>query len=719
MMLTMLISLALPVTAAGMKIPQKVIDIKDFIGEKSSLYNSVDVHFHSDESDLNNDIKGRFLFSPSIEIENDTLQADYYYRDSYFTAPANVYNSHLATMSMSLALSSFWADSAWNHYQQYNNAEKLLNEIGFEHIEANVATDGRPTADTIGVLMSHKTVVDSGDVYNLVTITIRGSSYGSEWASNMLIGKADEYEGNHKGFSIARDRALKFILSYLEKHIEGKTKFWVNGFSRAGAVGGLIGAWLDDNIDTLNDMDIKTGCKDIFTYTFEAPTSIDRKNQNLDRYDNIFNIISAYDPIVYLPFGNAPEQGWDFVHPGIVRKYSTPNKERIKIIERNLRNISPCFDYHIDEFVPFMNPLGNTLEKYLINFEKAVTAKIDRDSYATTIERDFSKLVAQFMAGSDEETERMFGELGASIMEDLGFTGEIDQQELIATLLPILSGTPESIDYICRIIGENMEEVGAIEAYDEEAHRGLANLLKFALSTEGGNVVPYIITMIINNFDYIDAKGGKKTTNLIMNGHSPETLLAQLMADDIYYGGTSVIKFRGADSSENITVTVNLGNRHYYTSYKPGAQVTLSAEIRGCYGFDAWYIGDEKISDSNEYSFVADKSTTLTLGVKAVHTGGEWIIDKEATDDENGLRHKLCVTCGDVVVREAIPKLVPDISEPSAPTEPSVVEDSNKRLDTTAIAVLSVVGIFALGGGIGLWIFVYSLKVKKKNKEQE
>lgn len=695
-------SLILPVAAKG-----------------SALYSSVDVTFDSDTASGTN-VKGEFLFTPSMDVGLDHTKSTYYYRDSYFTAPATTYNPHLATMSLALTLSSFWSGSAWNMYMQYDNAAKLLHDVGFEHIEANYATDGRPTADTIGILMSHKTVIENdGTPYNLVTITVRSSGYGSEWASNMIMGHSYEYDGNHKGFSIARDRALEYIYSYLDKYVDGNTKFWITGFSRGGAVGGMLGAWMDDNISALkSDLNVRTSRNDIFTYTFEAPTSFSRKNTANKNYSNIFNIINSEDPITYLPFGTNKENGWDFVHPGVVHRYEKPSAERITAIERELKKFNPYLRYALDEFVPFMNPLGKDQATFLANFTKAFSAKLDRETYATSIERDFARLTSQFMAGSDKETEIMFGKLGALMMEDLGITRGASNSDIMSILLPVLGGTDSAIDSLCRMLGENMEEVGAIEVYDDAAHSCLKTILKVLLSTDGGNLVPYIVTIISNNVVFKDAYGRNKTVNMIFAGHCPEIILASLMVDDSYYKGTSLVDFREPSDDETVTVTVNLGEKHYYNSYKVGSRVTLSANAEGCYKFDGWYLGGELVSDSAEYSFAADSSTTLDLSIKAEHLSvGEWISEREATETEDGLRYKLCSACGETAVIETLPKLSsPSVPElPDSPT-PDASETAKGGSDNTvlAIAVLSVVAIVAFGGGTGLAIFAFSRRKHKK-----
>ena len=80
----------------------------------------------------------------------------------------------------------------------------------------------------------------------------------------------------------------------------------------------------------------------------------------------------------------------------------------------------------------------------------------------------------------------------------------------------------------------------------------------------------------------------------------------------------------------------------------------------------------------------------------AEHQHGEWVIDKEATVDEEGARHCICAVCGERI-DEIIPKLDPVPTEPSEtdpvnpteptdptePSEPTKPEDSTKPSDVT------------------------------------
>ena len=60
------------------------------------------------------------------------------------------------------------------------------------------------------------------------------------------------------------------------------------------------------------------------------------------------------------------------------------------------------------------------------------------------------------------------------------------------------------------------------------------------------------------------------------------------------------------------------------------------------------------------------------IDIKALHTAGEWIVDKEATAEEAGSKHKECTVCGHVMEEAVIDKLTPSIPDPEpTPDKPN------------------------------------------------
>ena len=202
----------------------------------------------------------------------------FYYSDGYFFENPEVYNPHLATMSMNLTVSAFGrytdlvGDNAYaNHFA---NVKQLLSDIGcadsnfyvnkdYQMKPAYFGEEGR--LSTIGVAISQKPIELNGETYTLVPIAIRGAGYESEWSSNVSIGKT----GEAKGFADAADQVYNQVQYYIENYglteelASGRIKFWVVGYSRAGATANLTSKRLVDNYGDEGNV--------VYGYTFEAP----------------------------------------------------------------------------------------------------------------------------------------------------------------------------------------------------------------------------------------------------------------------------------------------------------------------------------------------------------------------------------------------------------------------------------------------------------------
>lgn len=202
----------------------------------------------------------------------------FYYSDGYFLEDPTVYNTHLATMSVNLAVAAFGrytADVGNNAYaNHFANIKQLYADIGCADVNffANEDYQIKPTyygdkdrLSTIAVAISQKEISVNDDSYTLVPIAIRGGNYEAEWASNVTIGSS----GEAAGFADAANQVFAHVENYIknyglsEKVKEGKVKFWVVGYSRAGATANLTSKRLVDAFANVGN--------DIYGYTFEAP----------------------------------------------------------------------------------------------------------------------------------------------------------------------------------------------------------------------------------------------------------------------------------------------------------------------------------------------------------------------------------------------------------------------------------------------------------------
>ncbi|MBQ2254887.1 MAG: hypothetical protein II325_07030, partial [Clostridia bacterium] len=163
-------------------------------------------------------------------------------------------------------------DNAYaNHFA---NVKQLFSDIGCADVNffanedyqmkpAYYGEDGR--LSTIAVAISQKEIEVKGESYTLVPVAIRGGSYEAEWASNVSIGSS----GEAAGFSDAANQVYGHIRNYIanyglsEKAASGKVKFWVVGYSRAGATANLTSKRLVDSYAEVGNQ--------VYGYTFEAP----------------------------------------------------------------------------------------------------------------------------------------------------------------------------------------------------------------------------------------------------------------------------------------------------------------------------------------------------------------------------------------------------------------------------------------------------------------
>lgn len=285
---------------------------------------------------------GNFNLDPNhngifaFRAASDTIDvsANYTYSDQYFDRNCQTYDHDLAKMSIRLALAAFNSsengesedNSAYTKRVTVNydggtisdvpvkakNIVKLLAECGFANITPSDSYSQKPTQDSIGVCIASKEIDDDN---TLIAVAIRGGGYEDEWAGNFEI--YTDNDSAHAGFLIA---ALKVEAAILEFMIENgitrentNLKFWVTGYSRAGATANLVSSMLyDDGI---------ASDENIFAYTFEAPQP--KQAEVMIGYDFIHNIVNPIDivPKVVMSDWGYKRYGNDYFIPSPATTY--------------------------------------------------------------------------------------------------------------------------------------------------------------------------------------------------------------------------------------------------------------------------------------------------------------------------------------------------------------------------------------------------------------
>ena len=291
--------------------------------------------------------KGYFSY-PSVVESTEDLSSVFYYSDGYFLSGSEdanagdptVYNTHLASMSMCMALAGFYSqigndgtyggDYDMRYTYKSQNIEKLFNDIGIDADDIYISDSNtvKPTTTSIGVAIGQKSIRSkSGEYYILVPIAMRGAGYESEWYGNATVGEGHG-NGEHEGFALAADKVMTEVQNYIKNYNlenavkEGKVKFWIAGYSRGGAVSNLTAKRLIDAYGS------NTGGNEtknqVYAYCFEAPkggyTGYDGDSWYKEsRYYSIHNCINKVDVVPLLApsdMGGFTRYGVDHYIPG-------------------------------------------------------------------------------------------------------------------------------------------------------------------------------------------------------------------------------------------------------------------------------------------------------------------------------------------------------------------------------------------------------------------
>lgn len=330
-----------------------------------------------------------------------------YYSDDYFKTPATGYNDALTTFGLCLELSSgnLCADSSDNPA----NVIALLRDIGCDRIKVNdYYTKPKRKIDEIAVAVG----VKDCDIPTMFVV-IKGVHYGSEFAGNMLMGRAGESGGAHKGFALARDCVLNHIKESIDEFgITGRMRMMVVGYSRAGATSNLVSSKITDMIrdGSIREWGIEMCQDDMYGFCYE-PALCQTKNDDTDgMYDNIVCVVDPNDIVVKIP----PKQ-YDFTLYGrIVELPSNSEDARRRMRAYMERYFGPGSSsyYIIDEFVPKYGSenLGEMVDRIM---DILIRSFGNREFYANSIEEDISYIIHTVMDNS-EAFVKVFSEINLS-----------------------------------------------------------------------------------------------------------------------------------------------------------------------------------------------------------------------------------------------------------------------------------------------------------------
>ena len=233
--------------------------------------------------------KGVFTYNA---VEGGNMRGYYYYSDAYFADSAKYYNEHLVTMSNAVAMAAVNAKISGEYTEKKaaQNIVELFESAGFKDIYVHYPKpeyfgEDSEILSTIGYVIASKDVTVGNTTYTLIAVAVRGGEYGAEWASNVTLGDG---VGEAKGFGDAANQVEQGIYDYIELYglNASKSKYWISGFSRAGATTNLVAKRLTDAY----------GENDVYAFCFEAPKGgVFSELKDGLTYANIHCIINASD----------------------------------------------------------------------------------------------------------------------------------------------------------------------------------------------------------------------------------------------------------------------------------------------------------------------------------------------------------------------------------------------------------------------------------------
>ena len=346
-----------------------------------------------------------FSHHQSTAGDMEDIDNAFYYSDAFFAAVPETYNDHLATASLSMAFSGMYLralepeDANGNrYYNKHAGIRQFLADIGCpdNSITINESMEKVPGIDTIGVTIASKELVKSDGTKTgkiLVPVVVRGGGYEREWGSNATLGKASvsDRDKEAQGFSEAADQVFAEVEKYITKYQlndainEGNVKFWVTGYSRAGATANITSKRLiekyacDDNTAGKNNQ--------VFAYTCEAPMGGTDEAEKLDdktKYYCIHNLVNAVDivPLVAPELMGFKRYGVDHYIPG--NNYSSEIKVTEKDVTRGgVSGASHITTYCDNEADYVKNGVGenNVYNGKMLQQLKAIDDSIILDDY--------------------------------------------------------------------------------------------------------------------------------------------------------------------------------------------------------------------------------------------------------------------------------------------------------------------------------------------------
>ncbi|MBQ2891256.1 MAG: lipase family protein [Clostridia bacterium] len=306
------------------------------------------------------------------------------YSDDFFIQEATRYNHPLAQSSVSLASAAFSskeADAFWGDdgkVDRDKNIVELCQKLGFSNIKTyNYDKSLNDKTDKVAFTFAEKNINIDKEDYLLVAVVIRGGVYGNEWVSNFNLGDGE----THKGFLASAKEVTTELSEYLDDKPE-KTKLWICGFSRGGAVANIVASQIGDR-GTIDR-------KNIYAYTFASPRVTTLNSAKDKKYNYIYNVVSENDlvPLV-VPYSWGYQRfGRDVTLPYLSSYSENVAKTQTEKIEEIYQKISNGKRLSLTEIEE-----ENQSKQIKTTVDSLTTAIKDKEKYA----KHYEKIIMDFI----------------------------------------------------------------------------------------------------------------------------------------------------------------------------------------------------------------------------------------------------------------------------------------------------------------------------------
>ena len=305
---------------------------------------------------------------------------DAVFKDAFFEAPSSTYSKDLALLCFAFS----------NVALEKDRIDGFYKSLKFENpCYPQPFLDGKHQKENAYYAFASRPM----DGYYLINVTFDGFEYMEEWHDNFAMGAT----GIQSSYKKTSDKAYANFLDYIAQYSKYKTKVFITGYSRAGAIAEIFSASLTDDAEKYG-----MTADDIYSYSIEAPSS----DPSPKEYRNIHHIVNDQDMVPLLPPDQYGMKPYGVIHQVYDDEIASYVKEEFGI---DLPPYTPILD------CPTRRAFNLKMSAMLFEIHPNDSSAIDvstREKYVNTLEAPLSNMVGNFMSKGSEAIAEAFGDLG-------------------------------------------------------------------------------------------------------------------------------------------------------------------------------------------------------------------------------------------------------------------------------------------------------------------